>query len=61
MWHPFLFDLQVLPGLEGFNDARDAVKQWMRLTIKSQRLDQSVSVLSVGGRGFPKDLALSGL
>lgn len=59
MWNPFLFDFQVLPGLEGFNGTRNAVNQWMRLRIKSQilaALDKSVSVLNVGGRGVPKDL-----
>lgn len=61
-WNPFLFDLQVLPGLEGFSVTRNAVNQWMRLRIKSQHLDalrQSVSVLNVGGRGFPKDLDIA--
>lgn len=64
MWIPFLFDLQVLPGLEGFSGAGNAVNQWMRLRIQSQRLealDKSVSILNVGGRGFPKELDILGL
>lgn len=64
VWNPFLSDLQVLPGLEGFSGAGDAVNQCMRLRIQSQRLealDPSVSVLNVGGRGFPKALDISGL
>lgn len=59
VWNPFLFDFQVLPGLKGFNGAKNAVDPWMRFRIKSQHLDaleQSVSALNVGGRGFPKDL-----
>lgn len=64
MWNPFLFDLQVLPGLEGFSGAGDAVNQCVRLRIQSQRLealDNSVSVLNVGSRGFPEGLGISGL